>query len=221
MKLVLISFILLFPLQILAQQTDSIALKVIPYNLFWERQPSTYTISGDSISIEAKGGTDMYRDSYGSYLPNNAPRLLFRADINFILTVDVRQAFADEWNAGGIVLEGDSTHWVKFNFERDNTGARRIVSVVTNGYSDDCNSTALQNNHAYLKLAKAGDVIIMYYSIDGHSWYMVRRLRFAFPGPVLAGLIVQAPGSNGNTVHFSHISYQLKKVDNPFGIEKY
>jgi regulation of enolase protein 1 (concanavalin A-like superfamily) len=219
MKLVSLFCIVLFPCHLFAQTSDSLSLRAIPHKLFWEKASARFSKAGDSLTIEAASGTDIYRDSYGSYLPNNAPRLLFQADSNFILTVNVRHAFSDVWNAGGILLEDDSTHWIKFCFERDNTGANRIVSVVTNQYSDDCNAVAIPANHVFLKMAKAGEVIILYYSQDGKSWYMARRLRYVFARPVRVGFLVQAPGSTGNTVHFSRIQYQLKKVVNPFGIE--
>ena len=219
MKLASLFCIILFPYHVLAQTSDSISLSVIPHKLFWEKPPFRFSNYRDSLTIEASTGTDIYRDSYGSYLPNNAPRLLFRADSNFILTVDVQHAFSDEWNAGGIIMEADSTHWIKFCCERDNTGANRIVSVVTNEYSDDCNAVALPTNQVFLKMAKAGHVIILYYSQDGITWYIARRLRYVFTSPLLVGFLAQAPGAKGNTVHFSHIQYQLKKVVNPFGID--
>jgi hypothetical protein len=203
----------------MAQTSDSLSLRAIPHKLFWKKLPVRFSNFGDSITIEAKSGTDMYRDSYGSYLPNNAPRLLFQADSNFILTVKVQHAFTNEWNGGGIVLEADSTHWIKFCFEKDYMGAHRVVSVVTNEYSDDCNAAALPSDQVFLKMAKAGNVIILYYSQDGHTWYMARRLRYVFTKPLRAGFLVQAPEAKGNTVHFSHIQYQLKKVVNPFGID--
>jgi regulation of enolase protein 1 (concanavalin A-like superfamily) len=219
MKLVSLFCIILLPYSIQAQTTDSFSVQAIPHKLFWEKPPVRSSTAGDSLTIESAAGTDLYRDSYGSYLPNNAPRLLFQADSNFILTVNVRHAFSDVWNAGGIMMEADSTHWIKFCFERDNTGVNRIVSVVTNDYSDDCNAVVIPANQVSLKMAKSENVIILYYSQDGKTWYMARRLRYVFNRPVRAGFLVQAPGSTGNTVHFSHIQYQLKKVVNPFGIE--
>jgi uncharacterized protein len=219
MKLASLFCIIFFPYQVLAQTSDSFSLSAIPHKLFWEKPPFLFSNSGDSLTIEAGSGTDVYRDSYGSYLPNNAPRLLFRADSNFILTVEVQHAFSDDWNAGGIMMEADSTHWIKFCFERDNTGAHRIVSVVTKEYSDDCNAVALPTDQVFLKMARAGNVIILYYSQDGSSWYMARRLRYVFTSPLMVGFLVQAPGARGNTVNFSHIQYQLKKVVNPFGID--
>lgn len=218
MKLVFLICIVLLPCCLLAQSSDSLSLSAIPHKLFWEKLPVKFVNTGDSLTIEAVHNTDFYRDSYGYYSPNNAPRLLFRADSNFILTVHVQHAFSGEWNAGGLMMETDSTHWIKFGFERDNKGANRIVSVVTNEYSDDCNSTALATDQVFLKMAKAGDVIILYYSQDGHTWYMARRLRYVFNKPLKAGFLVQAPGATGNTVHFSNIQYELKKVVNPFGI---
>lgn len=221
MKVASICCLILFPFHLLAQKVDAISVNGIPHKLFWEKTPAMFSNTGDSLVIEAPAGTDLYRDSYGSYLPNNAPRLLFLADSNFILTVHILQDFSGEWNAGGIILEGDSSHWIKFNFEKDNTGAKRIVSVVTNGYSDDVNGVELPANEVALKMAKAGNVIILYYSADGRTWHIARRLRFEFAGPLQAGFLVQAPGATSNTVHFSHITYQLAKVVNPFGIDQY
>lgn len=219
MKIASLICIILFPCHLSAQTSDSFSLSAIPHKLFWEKPPPRFSRSGDSLTIEAASGTDVYRDSYGSYLPNNAPRLVFQADSNFILTVNIQHAFAGDWNAGGIIMEADSTHWIKFCFERDNTGAHRITSVVTNEYSDDCNSVSFPTNQVFLKMAKAGNVIILYYSQDGHTWYMARRLRYVFTSPLLVGFLVQAPSAQGNTVHFSHIQYQLKKVVNPFGVD--
>jgi regulation of enolase protein 1 (concanavalin A-like superfamily) len=219
MKLAAIICILLAPYRMLAQISDSSSIQAIPHKLFWKKPPTRFSNNGDSLTIEAPGNTDIYRDSYGSYLPNNAPRLLFRADSNFILTVEVRHAFTDEWNGGGIFLEADSTHCIKMCFEKDNTGAHRVVSVVTNEYSDDCNAVAIPANQAFLKMARSGNVIILYYSSDGTTWYMARRLRYVFTSPLLVGFLVQAPGARNNTVHFSHIQYQLKKVVNPFAID--
>jgi regulation of enolase protein 1 (concanavalin A-like superfamily) len=219
MKLVSLFCIVLFPYCLLAQTSDSLSLSAIPHKLFWEKPPFRFSAAGDNLTIEAGNGTDIYRDAYGFYSPNNAPRLLFQADTNFILTVDVQHAFSDEWNAGGIMMEADSTHWIKFCFERDNKGANRIVSVVTNEFSDDCNAVSLPTNRVFLKMAKAGNVIILYYSEDGSTWYMARRLRYVFTRPLLVGFLAQAPGAHSNMVHFSHIQYQLKKVVNPFAIE--
>lgn len=217
-KLAVLFCIILYPYCLRAQISDSLSLSTIPHKLFWEKSPARFSCSGDSLTIEAGNGTDIYRDAYGYYLPNNAPRLLFRADSDFILTVAVQHAFSGEWNAGGIMIEADSAHWIKFGFERDNKGANRIVSVVTNEFSDDCNAEPFPTDRVFLKMAKAGNVIILYYSRDGSAWYMARRLRYVFTRPLQVGFLAQAPGEHGNTVHFSHIQYQLKKVVNPFAI---
>ncbi len=47
-----------------------------------------------------------------------------------------------------------------------NTGAHRVVSVVTNDISDDCNSVKLKQNDIYYKMAKAENVIALYFSTD-------------------------------------------------------
>lgn len=49
-----------------------------------------------------------------------------------------------------------------------------IVSVVTRGVSDDCNSTIIDGNSVYLRVAHTGKAFGLHYSLDGKYWNMVR-----------------------------------------------
>ena len=105
----------------------------------------------------------MFRYPNVTYNADNAPKLLFTPDSNFVLTASIKHSFAKKWDGGALVLKQDSLHWIKFCFERDYTGAKRVVSVVTKDIYDDCNSLAIQSNRVFYKIAKAGKVIMLYY----------------------------------------------------------
>jgi hypothetical protein len=151
-----------------------------------------------------------------TYNTDNAPKLLFRPDSNFVLTVAIEHAFASKWDGGALVLKSDSLHWVKFCFEKDYTGAHRVVSVVTNNISDDCNSVSIRGNKVFYKIAKADNVITLYYSLDGRRWLLVRHFQFdAKPGFTL-GFLAQSPTGQQCTVHFSQIRYRAVKIKDPY-----
>jgi uncharacterized protein len=210
---------LLFHLPVLAQKTDSLRVPGIPRGLFWENNPKRFSITGNELIIVAGEKTDMFRDPNVTYNTDNAPKLLFEADDNFVLTASVEHAFASKWDGGAIVIKQDSLHWIKFCFEKDYTGARRVVSVVTKNISDDCNSVEMDTNKVFYKVAKADNVITLYCSTNGSSWYLIRHLQFDTQKGLRIGFLAQSPTGAQCEVKFSNITYQVRKIRDPYAGE--
>jgi uncharacterized protein len=138
-----------------AQKSDTQAISFIPHKLFWENKPQNFKIQDNELTIEGGEKTDMFRDPNVTYNTDNAPKLLFKADENFILSASIEHSFINKWDGGAIVIKSDSLHWIKFCFEKDYTGAKRVVSVVTKNISDDCNSVEIFATKVFYKMAKA------------------------------------------------------------------
>jgi len=202
--------------QVLAQVNDSLKIDGIARKLGWENRPLKFTIKDDVLTIVAGRETDMFRDPNVTYNTDNAPKLLFRADSNFILSVGIEHSFLHKWDGGAIVIKQDSLSWIKFCFEKDYTGARRVVSVVTKDISDDCNSVEINNNKVYYKVAKADNVITLYYSNDNKKWFLVRHLQFNTDKELRVGFLAQSPTGDQCEVKFSQITYQVKKIKDPY-----
>lgn len=197
-------------------QNKQLKLTGIPYPLVWENKPLNYSVVGTILTIEAGAKTDMFRDPNATYNTDNAPKLLFAADNDFVLSARIEHAFKFKWDGGAIILKTDELHWIKFCFEKDYTGAHRVVSVVTNNISDDCNSVALTQNYVYYKIAKAANVITLYCSNEGKKWFLIRHLQFNAKGPLKLGFLAQSPTGTHNKVVFSNITYQHKKIKDPY-----
>src|ERR1700676_1891892 len=198
----------LFNIQIDAQKIDSLHIRSIPRGLFWENTPETFSVKDDQIVIKAAGKTDMFRDPNVTYNTDNAPKLFFEADENFVLTASIEHAFTSKWDGGSIVIKQDSLNWIKFCFEKDYTGAKRVVSVVTKNISDDCNSVEMNTNKVYYKVAKADKVITLYCSTDGVKWYLIRHLQFDAHKGFKVGFLAQSPTGERCEVNFSDIVYK-------------
>lgn len=188
----------------------------IPYELNWKNTPLNYNIKDDVLTIVAGEETDMFRDPNVTYNTDNAPKLLFKADSNFILTASIEHAFLSKWDGGAIVIEQDSLNWIKFCFEKDYTGARRVVSVVTKDISDDCNSVELKTDRVFYKVAKADNVITLYFSSDNRKWFLIRHLQFNNTRNLQVGFLAQSPTGKKCEVKFSNIVYQAKKIKDPY-----
>ena len=199
-----------------AQTSNNLHIATIPKPLNWENLPKSFTAGTNSLTITAGEKTDMFRDPNVTYNTDNAPKLLFEADSNFVLTASVEHSFSNKWDGGAIVLKQDSLNWVKFCFERDYTGARRVVTVVTKNISDDCNSVAINSNRVYFKMAKADNVITLYYSLNGMNWFVVRHFQFENTQPLRVGFLAQSPTGKNCTVNFSNIQYAAKKIKDPY-----
>lgn len=191
----------------------------IPYHLTWENKPLSFSVNADNIQIEAGEKTDMFRDPNVTYNTDNAPKLFFTPDANFILTACIEHHFASKWDGGAIVLKADNLNWIKFCFEKDYTGQHRVVSVVTNNISDDCNSVAINGDKVFYKICKADNVITLYFSQDGKKWFLVRHLQFNAKGPVHLGFMAQSPTGKNNKVTFSDITYSNRKIKDPYAGE--
>jgi uncharacterized protein len=206
--------LLLLSLSANAQKQDNIG--TIPHKLFWENKPVSYTLVNNELTIVAGEKTDMFRDPNVTYNTDNAPKLLFKADEDFVLSASIEHAFTNKWDGGAIIIKSDSLNWVKFCFEKDYTGARRVVSVVTKNISDDCNSVEINADKVFYKIAKAGNVITLYYSTEGSKWFLVRHLQFDAKSGFNVGFLAQSPTGTRCEVKFSNINYEKKKIKDPY-----
>lgn len=209
-------FLIVLSFQGNAQNKNPLKISTIPYELTWVNTPVKYSIKDDALTIVAGQKTDMFRDPNVTYNTDNAPKLLFRADANFILTAGIEHAFLSKWDGGAIVIEQDSLNWIKFCFEKDYTGAKRVVSVVTKDISDDCNSVEIKGNKVFYKVAKADNVITLYYSGDKTKWFLIRHLQFNNTRDLHVGFLAQSPTGEKCEVKFSNINYQAKKIKDPY-----
>lgn len=198
-----------------ASANDSLRIATIPHALYWENKPLSYAVKGNTLTINAGAKTDMFRDPNVTYNTDNAPKLLFKTTEDFVLISKIEHAFTSKWDGGALVIKADSLNWVKFCFEKDYTGTRRIVSVVTKDISDDCNSVAMSSSTAWFKIAKAGNVITLYTSSNGNKWLLVRHFQF-HPREIQVGFLAQSPTGNSCRVLFSEITYKQKTISDPY-----
>jgi len=194
-------------------QTQTVKVAGIDAPLSWIHVPLNYKLTKTGIAITAPGKTDKYIAPGDGNTTDNATRLVFDAsDGDFIFSTGVSHSFASVWDSGGVIVEADATHWFKFEFERDYTGAHRVVSVVTKDFSDDVNAMEIDSDTEYFEVAKVGDAFYLYVSKDGKSWYLVRAFNLKSTGSLKVGLIAQCPEGKNATLTFSDVKYSPTRI---------
>lgn len=166
-----------------------------------------WQVEAGALTGSAGPQTDLFLDPIGDVRKLDAAMLLFEPDAEFLLSARVEVEFHDTFDAGVLVLYQDESNWAKLCFEYSPQGKPMVVSVVTRGVSDDCNSVVIEHNRVSLRLARIGPGFAFHYSPDGQRpWHLIRVFALA-PGPVKAGFLVQSPIGEGCRVKFSEISY--------------
>ncbi len=126
----------------------------------------------------------------------------------------IRPDFSDTYDAGTIFAWIDKDHWIKLAFEATDLGYPAVVSVVTEGTSDDANGQRIDDRAVRLKLSRRGALWGLHWAsadrsgTDSAEWRMVRYLRLGEPGERLrVGISVQSPVGSGCTVRFSELRF--------------
>lgn len=145
----------------------------------------------------------------------NAPMELFDAGAgDFLLSAEVEVEFRSTFDAGVLVLWSDETHWAKLCFEYSPQGEAMVVSVVTNGISDDANGPVPAGPRVHLRVGRRGRTGVMHYSEDGAWWRLVRVFRLP-DGPLKAGFEVQSPTGEGVVARFGKIAFRRVTLQDP------
>lgn len=213
---IVVSMCLLVGAQSRTQVASPVRTPWIPFDLLWENSPKSFSVDKTGLRIEAGDSTDMFRDPNVTYNTDTAPKLCFQPDQHFVLSASISHDFVSKWDGGALFLKSDSLNWIKFCFEKDYTGSRRVVSVVTKGVSDDCNSVAIRSNTVFFKMAKADNVVTLYYSEDGRRWFLVRHLQFDCASHFTIGFLAQSPVGQSCRVSFGDIRYSAHRIRDPY-----
>ena len=160
------------------------------------------------VVLTAAAGTDWTNSAFGGEQQHAATSLGFEPTVDFSLSARVRVAGErSTFDAGVLAIWGDRDHWAKLCFEFSPQGQAMVVSVVTNGYSDDCNSTVVTADHVFLRVTRSGSGWAFHSSADGRTWDFVRVFRLDWAGRVNVGFMAQAPLGDTCVAEFDQIAY--------------
>ncbi|GAA3862107.1 DUF1349 domain-containing protein [Leifsonia kafniensis] len=187
--------------------------------LTWVPQNGAASFDHDrgQLTVVAEPGVDWSNDSVGGSRQTDASLLGFEAPAEFSLSARVRVGGQHDgqrttFDAGVLALWSDSDHWAKLCFEYSPAGQPMVVSVVTNEYSDDCNSSIVTSDAVYLRITRTGPAWAFHASADGITWDFVRLFRLATTTPVHVGFLSQAPMGQSCVALFNEIRFSRSAV---------
>lgn len=187
--------------------TELRRISAVPAEFRWLGEPARASQEGGILALAAGPRTDWFVDPGSGAATLNAPAAICTLTGDFQLSALVEVDFASTFDAGAIVLWYDASRWAKLAFEYSPQRQPMVVSVVTRGESDDCNSMEVNSGHVWLRASRIGMAHAFHASQDGQHWQFVRHFRLNSVGDTQIGFEAQSPTGNGCTAHFSSISY--------------
>ncbi len=158
-----------------------------------------------ALTLIAARCVDWSNDSSGGVGQWGATGLTFEAPSEFALSARVSVKHPrTTFDAGALCLWADQNHWAKLCFEYSPQGDSMVVSVVTNTFSDDCNSSLVEGS-VYLRVSRIGPAWVFHASTNGVDWNFVRLFRLDTDAPVRVGFLSQAPMGEYCEAHFDEI----------------
>jgi regulation of enolase protein 1 (concanavalin A-like superfamily) len=185
----------------------------IPDGFSWLNEPGKWSITDGILTMIPGAETDFYRSPDGD--TNNDSGCLVYSSVSgdFTAVVHVEARLVGFGDAGALTVRKSPTQWAKLCMERSPTGDFNIVSVVTDGSSDDCNGELLETPECFLRITRKGTVFAMHHSLDGILWRFARNFTRDYGDTVMLGFHAQAPFVGGCSVDFDSFSIKDRAVD--------
>jgi uncharacterized protein len=192
---------------------EAITLDPLPFALRWRSRPRDWSHADGVLIVDAGAATDWFVDPAGrSAATMNAPALLGEATGDFMFSARVEVEFTATFDAGVLVVRANDESWAKLCLERSPDGEAMVVSVVTRGVSDDCNSKVVVGNATWLRISRLGPAFAFHASADGTSWSLVRHFALPAEETLAAGFLAQSPLGDGCRASFDSIAFERRRL---------
>jgi uncharacterized protein len=196
-----------------AHSVAQLGISRIPVSLRWDAEPAdSYRTTDDGFEISAGPSTDLFIDPARTAETLNAPRLLACAEGDFLLSARVRVDFQSTFDAGALLVWLSDRAWGKLAFELSPQREPMVVSVVTRGTSDDCNSFVVDGGQVWLRVARVGTAYAFHASTDGRHWRLIRHFTLYASETPSYGFSAQSPTGGGCTATFDAIAYEPRRL---------
>jgi len=188
---------------------NAIQIPGIPRPFEWLVESPRWELNDQAgVTLFSGPDCDHFHDPASDRRVANAPCALAAfGDDPFLFSVRASVEETAPFDAAALFVRISDEIWAKLCVEFTPQGRPMIVSVVTRGLSDDCNSVELDSPVAYLRVIRRPQSLAFHHSLDGSRWHFVRHFSLGSPQEIRVGIMVQAPRGPGCVATFSEFRH--------------
>lgn len=183
--------------------------------LRWLGMPGVDATERDGV-VEFGAGpiSDWFVDARTGTATASAPAAIVEtgpAPVTVSCQVDA--GLAATFDAVALFVHYDDTHWLKFAVELSPDGRIRLVTVRTDGASDDCNHGVVERARCWLRATIDERSVALHArtSADG-AWDLIRYCPAPAAGSPRVALLVQSPTGEGLRGRFDAVHVEAGAV---------
>lgn len=164
--------------------------------------PIKFESKNNIITMEAGGGTNLFNDMCSDYRGDYFQLYHILQTGDFVARCKIKPEFKAIFDLGSIIVYDNPDKWIKFAFENADSGHPAMVSVITDGVSDDCNGEKIYEDSVWMQIIRKDNNFALHYSFDKNTWILVRIFQLPMKNEIMLGISAQSPIGNGCTVQF-------------------
>ena len=177
-------------------------------DLQWTRDPASFAIKGDTLSVTTAPHTDLWQRTYYHFRNDNAPVFQMQTEeqyFSFVVKTDFTQSH-QRFDQCGIVMYLDSDNWLKGSVEFENEEFQHLGSVATNNGYSDWATTAIPADvkTMWYRFSRRADDYCIECSSDGVNFNQMRICHmYAGAGRISFGVYACSPEESSFTAVFT------------------
>lgn len=193
--------------------SERVTIEPLPMTLRWLAPAPSWKADEHGLELHAAAETDLFCDPAGGS-PVAAPAALLGAapEGDFLFSARVSCEQRSTYDAGVLLLYRDEQNWAKLCLELSPQGIPTVVSVVTRGVSDDCNSFACERAEIFLRITRIDDCFAFHAASGDGLWQLVRYFALEGEGEVEIGFMAQSPTGSGCSARFEQIAFEQRRL---------
>lgn len=132
----------------------------------WKKKPLKYQMESNKIYMYAGRGTNLFNSPDSDRRDHIFPFYCEQFKGDFSIKCKMTPEFLDTYDQGDIIIWENENKWIKLAYENSDNGYPAIVSVVTDGKSDDCTGSSATGS-VWLLVCRKRNTFALHYSKDG------------------------------------------------------
>jgi regulation of enolase protein 1 (concanavalin A-like superfamily) len=193
--------------------SERVTIEPLSFALRWLAPAPSWKVDENGLELQAAAETDLFSDPAGGS-PLALPAALIgpAPEGDFLFSARVSCEQRSTFDAGVLLLYRDERNWAKLCLELSPQGVPTVVTVVTRGVSDDCNSFACERAEISLRITRIGDCFAFHAASGDGLWQLVRYFALDGGGEVEIGFLAQSPTGSGCSARFEQIAFERRRL---------